>query len=425
MNANTPTKALRWLLISLLLFSLPVFAQAEGMTETDYAATVRLNWNNDARKQETTVLSFVDGDTTHFSVPESVISGGVLKARYLAINTPECTGKIEEYGKAAAAFTREKLESADSIVLESDDGNWNLDSTGGRYLVWVWYRPTGAAEYRNLNIELLQNGLAVGSAASRNRYGEICVSAISQAKNQKRCIYSGQKDPDFYYGDAIELTIRELRMHPEEYQGKKVAFSGSIIMNYAGSVYVEQYDPETDAYFGMPVYYGYNLSGAGLEALSVGNETRIVGSFQYYEGGQCWQVLDVKYRMMKPDDPGNLKKLSEGHVPAYPLLTAAELHGDRAQTALAASARLEGLEVVSAETTRSEDATKDGAMTLHCRQNGEAFVIRTVPLRDAAGELVGESAFIGKTIDARGIVECYEGKCQLGVFSLDGISVQP
>ena len=425
MNANTPTKALRWLLISLLLFSLPVFAQAEGMTETDYAAAVRLNWNNDARKQETTVLSFVDGDTTHFSVPESVLPGGVLKARYLAINTPECTGKIEEYGKAAAAFTREKLESADSIVLESDDENWNLDSTGGRYLVWVWYRPAGAAEYRNLNIELLQNGLAVASAASRNRYGEICVSAISQAKNQKRCIYSGQKDPDFYYGDAIELTIRELRMHPEEYQGKKVAFSGNIIMNYAGSVYVEQYDPETDAYFGMPVYYGYNLSGAGLDALSVGNETRIVGSFQYYEGGQCWQVSDVKYRMMKPDDPGNLKKISEGHAPAYPLLTAAELHGDRAQTALATSARLEGLEVISAETTRSEDAAKDGALTLHCRQNGEDFVIRTVPLRDAAGELVGESAFVGKTIDARGIVECYEGNCQLRAFSLDGISVQP
>lgn len=349
----------------------------------------------------------------------------MLKARYLAINTPECTGKIEEYGKAAAAFTREKLESADSIVLESDDENWNLDSTGGRYLVWVWYRPAGAAEYRNLNIELLQNGLAVASAASRNRYGEICVSAISQAKNQKRCIYSGQKDPDFYYGDAIELTIRELRMHPEEYQGKKVAFSGNIIMNYAGSVYVEQYDPETDAYFGMPVYYGYNLSGAGLDALSVGNETRIVGSFQYYEGGQCWQVSDVKYRMMKPDDPGNLKKISEGHAPAYPLLTAAELHGDRAQTALATSARLEGLKVISAETTRSEDAAKDGALTLHCRQNGEDFVIRTVPLRDAAGELVGESAFVGKTIDARGIVECYEGNCQLRVFSLDGISVQP
>ena len=425
MNANTPTKALRWLLISLLLFSLPVFAQAEGMAETDYAAAVRLNWNNDTRKQEATVLSFVDGDTTHFSVPESVLPGGVLKARYLAINTPECTGKIEEYGKAAAAFTREKLESAESIVLESDDENWNLDSTGGRYLVWVWYRPAGAAEYRNLNIELLQNGLAVASAASRNRYGEICVSAISQAKNQKRCIYSGQKDPDFYYGDAIELTIRELRMHPEEYQGKKVAFSGNIIMNYAGSVYVEQYDPETDAYFGMPVYYGYNLSGAGLDALSVGNETRIVGSFQYYEGGQCWQVSDVKYRMMKPDDPGNLKKISEGHAPAYPLLTAAELHGDRAQTALATSARLEGLKVISAETTRSEDAAKDGALTLHCRQNGEAFVIRTVPLRDAAGELVGESTFVGKTIDARGIVECYEGNCQLRVFSLDGISVQP
>ena len=231
------------LALALCLALLTPLCLAEEAAYTDYAASVRPDRTGAAARQEVTVKAFVDGDTTHFLVPESVAAGGVLKARYLAINTPECTGKIEEYGKAAAAFTREKLESADSIVLESDDENWNLDSTGGRYLVWVWYRPAGAAEYRNLNIELLQNGLAVASAASRNRYGEICVSAISQAKNQKRCIYSGQKDPDFYYGDAIELTIRELRMHPEEYQGKKVAFSGNIIMNYAGSVYVEQYDP--------------------------------------------------------------------------------------------------------------------------------------------------------------------------------------
>lgn len=425
MNANTRTKPFCWLLVWLLLTGAAVSAQAEGMAGTDYAAAVRLNRQSETLKQEATVLSFVDGDTTHFSVPDSVVPGGVLKARYLAINTPECTGKIEEYGKAAAAFTREKLESADSIVLESDDGNWNLDSTGGRYLVWVWYRPAGEAEYRNLNIELLQNGLAVASAASRNRYGETCVSAISQAKQQKLCIYSGQKDPDYYYGDAIELTIRELRENPAAYQGKKVAFSGNIIMNYAGSVYVEQYDPETDTYYGMPVYYGYNLSGAGLDALSVGNETRIVGSFQYYEGGQTWQVSDVKYRMMKPDDPGNLKKLSDGHVPAYPLLTAAELQEKRAQTALAASARLEGLQVVSVDVLESDDADKNGALTLHCLQDGVALDIRTLPLRDDLGTLVGRDAFLGKTIDAQGIVESYEGECRLRVFSLSGISVQP
>ena len=38
---------------------------------------------------------------------------------------------------------------------------WDPDSTGDRYLCWVWYRTSEDAEYRNLNIEILQNGLAI------------------------------------------------------------------------------------------------------------------------------------------------------------------------------------------------------------------------------------------------------------------------
>ena len=89
---------------------------------------------------------FVDGDTTHFFVPSSVMPGGVLKARYLAVNTPESTGKIEEFGKKASNFTKEKLSSAVSIIIESETASWNPDSTGDRYLVWVWYKPSADAE---------------------------------------------------------------------------------------------------------------------------------------------------------------------------------------------------------------------------------------------------------------------------------------
>ena len=90
----------------------------------------------------------------------------MLKARYLAVNTPESTGKIEEWGKAASRFTREKLENAEEIWIESDDTAWNLDSTGARFLVWVWYRPQGEQDFRNLNIELLQEGLAIANSSA-------------------------------------------------------------------------------------------------------------------------------------------------------------------------------------------------------------------------------------------------------------------
>ena len=158
--------------ILIVLFSL------HAAEPRDFASEVKLNMRSETVKQKVTVHTFVDGDTTHFDVPSSVSENGVLKARYIAINTPESTGKIEEYGKKASAFTREKLSNASSIIIESDDGNWNPDSTGGRFLVWVWYRNSEDEEYRNLNIEILQNGLAIASSTANNRYGSTAMTAI-------------------------------------------------------------------------------------------------------------------------------------------------------------------------------------------------------------------------------------------------------
>ena len=116
----------------------PPETEGTGVTGVDYVAQTKLNMNSDTKKQEVTVKSYIDGDTTHFFVPTAISEDGVLKARYMGINTPESTGKIEEWGKKASNFTKEKLMSASSIIVESDNSNWNVDSTGGRHLVWVW-----------------------------------------------------------------------------------------------------------------------------------------------------------------------------------------------------------------------------------------------------------------------------------------------
>ena len=55
----------------------------------DYASQVKLDRSSGTLQIEATVKSFIDGDTTHFYVDRSVCEDGVLKARYLAINTPE------------------------------------------------------------------------------------------------------------------------------------------------------------------------------------------------------------------------------------------------------------------------------------------------------------------------------------------------
>ena len=418
---NTPTKrfCLKTLLLLLLLGLLYLPALAD---ETDYAVRHQPGEKTGTRLMEATVRTSVDGDTTHFSVPEDQFPGGVLKGRYLAVNTPECTGKVEPFGQAASDFTREKLLSAAKILLESDSADWELDSTGQRTLIWVWYKPAEGEQYRNLNIELLQNGLAVGSSVARNRYGQTCAKALEQAKEAKRNLYSEQPDPNFYYGDAIELTIRELREHPEEYAGKKVAFTGNIILNDGGSVYAEAFDPETGRYYGMSVYYGYNLSGGGLNALHVGNETRIVGTFQYYEAGGIWQVSDVKYRMMKPDDPDNLRKLGEGKKPAYQRLTAAELKQE-GPLLTAASAALQGLTVGSAETVTKEDGKI--SLRLECRQEEETVWIQTLPLTGAMEALLPAEQYLHHQIDVQGMVKCGEEGVSLLVFQPEGILLYP
>ena len=425
------------LLFGLMLGRTCALAQAPEAF-VDYAGQLALNTVSETAKTEATVKTFVDGDTTHFYVPTGVAESGVLRARFLAVNTPEITGRVEEYGQMAAAFTREKLSGAVSILLESDSAGWNLDSTGSRHLVWVWYKARGESTYRCLNLELLQNGLALANSTANNRYGSICMAALNQARAQKLHLYSGRKDPGFYYGESIEVTLRELRLHAETYNGKKVAFSGIVSMNRDQSVYVEAFDPETGLYFGMPVYYGYGMSGAGLEILSVGNEVRIVGTLQYYEAGGVWQVSGITYRMMKPDDPGNIQKLSGGHSAAYAPVNANTFQNGRvavetaqgvqtfpwAQLALGTTVSMPNLHVQSAETTLAKGSAGYGAITLACTgDNGAKVTVRTEPFYEN-GALITQDRYVGKTISLKGVVDFYDGAYQIRVLMMDHLVIE-
>ena len=439
-------------LLALMLSGCNLFGgQPDGTTENssnntgtespgetvDYASLLKLDMSSETLKQVVTVKNYVDGDTTHFNVPQNVAEGGVLKARYLAIDTPESTGKIEAYGKKASKFTKAKLSSASSILVESDNGSWNRDSTGSRYLVWVWYKPSDDADYRNLNLEILQNGLAVASATGSNRYGEICLNALNQAKTVKLNVHSGQKDPDMYYGEAVELTLKELRCNIEKYNGVKVAFEGVITINNNNGVYVEEYDPETGLYYGIYVYYGFGLSGEGLDILSVGNRSRIVGTLQLYETAGTYQISGLTYRAMKPNDPNNIQKISDGHSPAYQEMSAERFANGKigilaedetvkeysvAELSLNSSVSMKNLKVKSVYVTDDKTSSSYGAMTLTCECDGITVTIRTLPFYEN-NELIGASEYEGKTINVNGIIDYFNGNCQIKVFTKDAITV--
>ena len=404
--------------------------------DEDLTGKLKFNESSETVKTKVTVKSYIDGDTTHFFVPTSISEDGVLKARYIAINTPESTGKIEEWGKRASEFTKAKLSSAESIIIESDDGTWNLDSTGSRYLVWIWYRTSETEDYRCLNLEILEEGLALPSSSANNRYGSWCQNAIQKAKDKGLHVWSKEKDPDFFYGDALEVTTKELRFNPSLYDGKKVAFEGVITRNYNNSVYIESYDEETESSYGISVYYGYSLSGSGLEILQVGNRVRIVGTMQYYAAGGVYQISGLKYREMKKDDPGNIRLLEKGVSVEPRVIEPKELNGREvevivedevkslpySEALLGTVVKIDGITVDDVYVTTKEDSSSFGAMTLTCSKDGETITIRTLPFYEG-GELMTERDFLGYVIDVTGVVDTYEGSVQIRVFNIDDITV--
>jgi micrococcal nuclease len=422
----------------------------EGAAElgelVDYVATLKFNPNSGRAYTEATVKTFVDGDTTHFNVPSSIVSGGVLKARYLGINTPESTGQIEPWGKKASNYTKAALSAATSIIVESDTASWNPDSTGDRYLVWVWYKTAEMTDYRCLNLEILQAGLAVSSSSAELSYADLCVSILNQSVTHKLYVFSKEKDPDFYYGAAMPITLKELKTNIESYKDKTVGFEGVVVRNSGNTAYVEEYDEETGLYFGIQVYYGFNLDYFGQEILTVGNRILVVGSVQYYETGGTYQISDIKYNAMRPDDEANIKLISKGHEGAYTEVGAKELLSekvtlnitvvegenesivektfDRGFLTMHGSASLKGLTIKSVYTTQNEDSSNFGALTLTCEAvDGTEIVLRTIVLKDSAGKTITADAFpVGSKVNARGVIDVYNGEYQLKVFSANDIT---
>ncbi len=424
----------------------------------DYASQLKLDMDSDTLKWEVSVKMFIDGDTTHFYVSNSGnINGisqapgieGVVKARYLGINTPESTGKIEPWGKKASNFTKSKLQSADSIIIESDDSNWNVDSTGERFLVWVWYRPAGEADYRNLNLEILQEGLAVSSKSGRYVYAQYCEKAIAQAAEAKINVYapSNVKDPDFPYGDAQFMTIKELKVNIEDYIGARVAFEGVIVKDSGGSVYIEAYDEEDGIYYGISAYYlTSGLDGFGLELLQVGNKLRFAGVVGEFNGS--YQITDLKYDVWDTENAKNMSLISTGNEPGYQLVTPLHFDPQSNQGFVAITTTVDGEDVVkefpfmflaqdasvsmnnlyvkSAYTTQKGDSK--GAISLYCTVNGVEIQVRTIVLRDADGNLITQDQFVGKTIDVKGTIDYYlpegetVGTYQIQVFSINDVT---
>lgn len=178
----------------------------------------------------------VDGDTI------SVYTSGASQAitiRFLGIDTPESTGSIEPWGKAASKYAKETLYAAESILLEAE-GEERMDSGGKRYLAWVWYIPEGEHEYKLFNIEEVELAYAKYSQKVDSKYHDEMKAANDKAKLTQRRVW-GEKDPNYSYSkEQIETTLLNLWYNHEKYQsGTYFYVTVRLVRTVGNNMYLE------------------------------------------------------------------------------------------------------------------------------------------------------------------------------------------
>ena len=193
----------------------------------------------------------------------------------------------------------------------------------------------------------------------------------------------------------------------------------------------------------MSVYYGFE-TGALLNNLAIGNRVRVVGTVTYYETGGTWQVSGLSFREFKPDDPSNTKVVSTGHKAGNKLYTLDQFKNGTvdvevmksldseeteqkrftyAELAMSTTVAMKNLYVTDCYTTHN-GGDNDGAMTLTCTVDGQTIDVRTIVLYDQYGDMITESAYLGRVIDVTGIVDYYQGAYQIKVLTAQDIVVQ-
>lgn len=138
---------------------------------------------------EVTLTKAIDGDTADFIDPYSKTLKGSFRVRFLGIDTPESTFRTDPWGKEASKFTKNKLEQADTIVLEAEGAR---TETYGRYLAFVWI------DGKLFNLELVQEAYCTSTLPGSSKFFQIMMDTALEARKTGRRFY-GEKDPNYDY----------------------------------------------------------------------------------------------------------------------------------------------------------------------------------------------------------------------------------
>lgn len=253
-----------------------------------------------------TLARATDGDTATFYL---VADNTSIALRFHSIDTPESTGSVEKWGQAASLFVKNKLTNAYEIVLEATATPAKRDSYGTRYLGYVWYRNSATDSFKNLNLELVENGYTEnkGNDTSEFPYNSYMKKAQTFAKSIQLRIYSKLDDP-LYSEDPIETTVKDIVENTSDYFnvdldwtkesgiGAKVRFTAAIVSLTVSSTQTHtftavQYDAETGSVYTINLYAAYSSNAAST--MKIGHLYSVVGNLQSYNG--TIQISSLKY----------------------------------------------------------------------------------------------------------------------------------
>ncbi|MFH5881946.1 thermonuclease family protein [Liberiplasma polymorphum] len=324
----------------------------------------------------------VDGDTAHFREGQETFS-----VRFLGIDTPESTYRFDPWGKEASAYVCDRLENAETIVLEADPSTNRMDNNG-RYLAFVWY------DGRLINLEVIEQAYSTAQGVLNLRYGSIMMDAFYEAQNSRRRIF-GETDPNFDYSkEGIQITIEELVTNQSEYIGIQVTLTGIVTRVVGNNAWLQQ-----DG-FGVYIYVGHVFT----TRVAVGNELTIDRLIPtYFPDAQtgALQVSNVESR--------RITIVSSGNTVDPLVLNPGDVSTDHIGTLV----QLQEVEI----THRSGTAS---AFTLTVRgADGQTFQLRKDAL--SPNTIDYSQLTIGTKINVTGPIHIWNGVRQLMLTSPDDI----
>lgn len=236
-----------------------------------------------------TLALHIDGDTTHFRPVVTTTSSENIKARYYGIDTPESTGRVQEWGATASKFTKEKIKNANengTIVVSSAQSTYGQpihDSTGERYVSLVWINETVKDAPSDslvlLNLMIVQAGLSwVKNVQEMPDYAPTFYAAMAQAEAFKLCLFSPLGEEGFNTGDYETTSLLDLKIEVEKsildpeyanpFHNQKVRITGTVAGFSNGTMYlVDYYSEENGGRYPGGEWAGINIF-CGMGAVS-------------------------------------------------------------------------------------------------------------------------------------------------------------